>query len=230
MNGIQTWGEAISVSLIGLWDRLAIFFPVFLGAVIVFVFGWIIASIAGSIISKTIKTARIDQALEKVGFNRKLSSVGVGASISELIGGIVKWFLVLVFLMAATNILSLIQVTNFLNEIILYIPNVIVAVLVLAIAFLVGNLVYNIVKGSTRAAGVMSATLLATLSKWAIIIFGILAALIQLGIATSLVSTMFTGFIAAISLAIGLSFGLGGKDEAALILKKLREEITEKHN
>ena len=156
--------------------------------------------------------------------------MGVGANVSELIGGIVKWFLVLVFLMAATNILNLIQVTDFLNQIILYIPNVIVAVLILAIAFLVGNLVYGIVKGSTRAAGVMSATLLAAISKWAIIIFGILAALIQLGIATTLVSTMFTGFIAAISLAIGLAFGLGGREEAALILKKLREEITEKHS
>lgn len=230
MNGIQTWGEAITMSLLGLWERFIISFPILLGAIIVFIFGWIIADIAGAIITKTIRAAKIDHALEKVGFNSRLSVVGVGANISELIGGIVKWFLVLVFLMAATNILNLIQVTDFLNQIILYIPNVIVAVLVLSIAFLVGNLVYGIVKGSTRAAGIMSATLLAAISKWAIIIFGILAALIQLGIATSLVSTMFTGFIAAISLAIGLAFGLGGREEAALILKKIREEITEKHN
>jgi hypothetical protein len=95
-------------------------------------------------------------------------------------------------------------------------------------AFLVGNFVYNVVKGSSRAAGVMSATLLATLSKWAIVVFGFLAAMIQLGIAVSLVNTIFIGIVAALSLAIGLSFGLGGKDEASAILKKIREEISEK--
>jgi hypothetical protein len=98
----------------------------------------------------------------------------------------------------------------------------------LAVAFLVGGFVFNVVKGSTKAAGVMSATLLATISRWAIILFGIFAALIQLGIATSLISTIFIGIVAAISLAAGLAFGLGGKDEAASILRKLREEIGER--
>jgi hypothetical protein len=92
----------------------------------------------------------------------------------------------------------------------------------------VGNLVYSLVKGSTRAAGVMSATLLATISKWSIIIFGVLAALLQLGIAESLVNTIFMGIVAMLSLAGGLAFGLGGRDEAATLLRKLREELTEK--
>lgn len=228
MNGIQTWGEAITVSLIGLWERFVMFIPALIGAIIVFVVGWIVASILGKLIEKLIKSIKVDQALEKVGFNKKLGEVGISETISELIGGIVKWFLILVFLMAATDILGLVQVTGFLNNIIFYIPNVVVAVVVLAIAFLVGNFVYNVVKGSTRAAGVMSATLLATISKWAIIIFGLLAALIQLGIAVSLVNTIFIGIISALAIAAGLAFGLGGKDEAATIIRKLREEITER--
>lgn len=228
MNGIQTWGEAITMSLIGLWERFLNFLPALVGAIIVFVVGWIVASVLGKLVEKLIKSIKVDQALEKVGFNKNLAQVGISETISELIGGIIKWFLVLVFLMAATDILGLVQVTAFLNNIIFYIPNVAVAVVILAIAFLVGNFVYNVVKGSTRAAGVMSATLLATISKWSIVIFGLLAALIQLGIAVSLVNTIFIGVIAALSLAIGLAFGLGGKDEAALILKKLREEITER--
>jgi len=120
-------------------------------------------------------------------------------------------------------------VTNFLNSIILYIPNVVVAVVILSAVFLIGNFVYNVVKGSTKAAGVMSATLLAAIAKWAIVIFGFFAALIQLGIATSLVNTIFVGIVAMLSLAGGLAFGLGGRDEAALIIKKLREEITERN-
>jgi hypothetical protein len=229
MNGIQTWGEAITISLMGLWERFIMFIPALVGAIIVFVVGWIVASVLGKLIEKLIKSIKVDQALEKVGFNKKLGEVGISETVSEFIGGLVKWFLILVFLMAATDILGLVQVTSFLNSIIFYIPNVVVAVVVLAIAFLVGNFVYNVVKGSTRAAGVMSATLLATISKWAIIIFGLLAALIQLGIAVSLVNTIFIGIISALAIASGLAFGLGGKDEAAMVIKKIREEITDKN-
>ncbi|MFA6383661.1 MAG: hypothetical protein WCX17_04555 [Parcubacteria group bacterium] len=228
MNGVQTWGEAITLSLMGLWERFIDFLPALLGAIIVFVLGWIVASVLGKLIAKAIKSVKVDEALEKVGFNKRLKEVGISETASELVGGIVKWFLVLVFLMAATNILGLSQVSDFLNSIILYIPNVVVAVVVLAVAFLVGGFAYNVVKGSTKAAGVMSATLLATISRWAIILFGIFAALIQLGIATSLISTIFIGIVSAISLAAGLAFGLGGKEEAASILKKLREEISER--
>lgn len=228
MNGIQTWGEAITMSLLTLWERFINFLPSLLGAIIVFIFGWLIAVTLGKFVEKLVKTARIDAAFEKIGTGRKLKEMGVQFSFSAFLGEIVKWFLVLVFLMAATDILQLVQVTNFLNSVLVYLPNVVVAVIILAVVFLVGNFVYAVVKGSTRAAGVMSATLLATISKWSIVAFGILAALIQLGIATSLVSTIFIGFVAMISLAGGLAFGLGGKEEAQMILRKLREEISEK--
>ncbi|PIR73702.1 MAG: hypothetical protein COU40_01090 [Candidatus Moranbacteria bacterium CG10_big_fil_rev_8_21_14_0_10_35_21] len=228
MNGIQTWGEAISMSLRGLWERFIDFLPTLIGALLVFIIGWLIAVALGKIAEKVLKSIKIDQAVEKIGLNSKMSDMGIGSGVSEFFGDLVKWFLVLVFLMAATDILNLNQVTNYLNSIVLYIPNVVVAVIVLAIAFLVGNFVFGIVKGSTRAAGVMSATLLATISKWAIVIFGILAALIQLGIASALVSTIFIGIVAMLALAGGLAFGLGGKEEAQSILRKLREEITER--
>jgi len=228
MNGVQTWGEAITMSLLSLWERFINFVPALVGAVLVFVFGWIIAAALGKLVEKMVKAVRVDQAFEKIGAGKKMEEAGVTGNISGFLGGLVKWFFVLVFLLAAVDILKLEKVTTFLNSILLYIPNVVVAVIILAVVFLLGNFVYKIVKGSTRAAGVMSATLLATISKWAIIIFGILAALIQLGIATSLVSTIFIGFVAMFSLAGGLAFGLGGKDEAAAILKKLREEITDR--
>lgn len=229
MIGVQTWGEAITLSLINLGERLVNFLPTLLGAILVFLAGWIVAVAFGKVVEKALQTVRVDKAMEKMGLSKRMSEVGVNYGVSEFVGGLVKWFLVLVFLMAATDILKLNQVTNFLNSIILYLPNVVVAVVILAVVFLVGNFVYNIVKGSTRAAGVMSATLLATISKWAIVIFGIFAALIQLGVASSLVSTIFVGIVAMLALAGGLAFGLGGRDEAAMILKKLREELTERH-
>jgi len=226
MNNVETWGEAITVSLMGMSQKFLDFFPVLLGAIIVFAIGWIIAASLGKLVEKLVKTARVDRAAEKLGFGRRLAGVGVNSSISAFLGGLVKWFLILVFLMAATDILKLVEVTAFLNSIIAYIPNVIVAVVILAFVFILGNFVYDLVKGSSRAAGVMSATLLAAVSKWAIIIFGIFAALIQLGVASSLVSIIFTGFVAMVAIAGGLAFGLGGKEEAQLILKKLREEIV----
>lgn len=230
MNPIQTWGEAISMSLLDLWIRFIGFMPTLIGAILVFLLGIIIASVLGKVVERIVRAMHVDQAMERISVGEKLKEHGIEISLSGFLGGITQWFLILVFLMAATDILGLSQVTSFLNDIIRYLPNVIVATIILTIAFLLGNLVYVIVRGSTRAAGVMSATLLATIIKWAIVIFGLLAALIQLGIAVSLVNTIFIGVVAAISLAIGLAFGLGGREEAALILRKLREELTDKKN
>jgi len=249
INGLLTWavlrlfnvGFAASTSVIsGILTTIpmvgpifAIVPPVFISftedpfkAVIVFVIGWFVAIALGKVVEKMVRTIKIDHALQKIGWEKRLSEVGISANMAEFFGGLVKWFLILVFLMAATDILQLNQVTEFINSILLYIPNVVVAVVILSVVFIVGNFVYNVVKGSTKAAGVMSATMLAAISKWAIIIFGVLAALLQLGIASSLVSTIFIGIVAMFSLAGGLAFGLGGRDEAAVILRKLREEIT----
>jgi len=228
MNPVHTWGQAIAASLIDLWERFIIFAPTLIGALLVFLLGLIVASILGKVVQRIVTLLRADQALERMNVGEKLKKHGIDVTLSVFLGKIVQWFLVLVFLMAATDILGLKEVTGFLNSILLYVPNVVVATIILTIAFLLGGLAYTIVRGSTKAAGVMSATLLATIIKWAIMVFGLLAALIQLGIATSLVNTLFIGFVAALSLAAGLAFGLGGRDEAALILQKLREEISAK--
>ena len=229
MNSVQTWGEAITLSLLNLWERFVAFLPALVGAILVFVAGWIVAVALGKAVEHIVKIIRIDDVVEKAGTKGRLRKAGVDFNIAKFFGGLVKWFLILVFLMAATDILHLTQVTSFLNSIVLYLPNVIVAAVILAVAFLVGNFSYAVIKGSTKVAGIVSATLLATIAKWAIVIFGLLAALIQLGVASSLINTIFIGFIAMLALAGGLAFGLGGKDEATLILKKLRHEITEKH-
>ena len=230
MNSVQTWGEAITLSLLNLWERFINFLPALLGAVLVFVAGWIVAVALGKAVEHIVKVIRIDDVIEKAGTKGRLRKAGVELNIAKFFGGLVKWFLILVFLMAATDILHLMQVTSFLNSIVLYLPNVIVAAVILAIAFLIGTFAYAVIKGSTKVAGIVSATLLATIAKWAIVIFGLLAALVQLGVASSLINTIFIGFVAMLALAGGLAFGLGGKDEAALILKKLRREITENHN
>lgn len=227
MNPMQTWGGAIANSLLDLWIKFISFMPTLIGALLVFLFGVIIASILGKIIERLVKLTRADQALDRISIGGKLKEHGINITLSEFLGKLVQWFLVVVFLMAATDILGLVEVTKFLNSVVVYLPNVIVATIILAIAFLLAGVAYTIVRSSTKAAGVMSAGLLATIIRWSIVVFGLLAALVQLGIAKSLVNTIFIGAISAISLAVGLAFGLGGKDEAALILKKIRENISD---
>ena len=227
MDNVKTWGEAITFSLISVSQKMVDFLPTLLGALLVLLVGWIMAVTLGRLVEKMVQELGVDGAMKKMGFGEKTSKGGFNFDVAGFIGGLLKWFLVLVFLMAATDILHLNQVTIFLNRIVLYLPNVLVSVVILTSVFLLGNFIYHVVKGSTRAAGVMSATLLATISKWAIIVFGFFAALIQLGVADSLVNTMFVGLVAMISLAGGLAFGLGGRDEAQVILTKLREELTE---
>lgn len=228
MGQVQTWGTAISESLASLGIRFANFLPVFIGAILVFVIGLIVAKVLGNAVEKGIKMTKVDRAMEKSEVAKKFEEAGLELSLSKIFGEVVRWFLILVFLMAATDILQLTQVTNFLNSVIMYIPNVVVAIVVLTIAMILANFVYKFVRGSVRAAGVISASLLASVSKWAIIIFGLLTALVQLGIAESIINTLFIGLVAAFSLAIGLSFGLGGKEEANLLLRKIREEISDK--
>ena len=228
MGSVQTWGQTITDSLSSLWARFIIFIPILIGSLLVFLLGLIIASVLGKVVERIVKSLRVDQAIEKISVGEKLKEYGIEITFSEFLGKLVQWFLALVFLMAATDILGLVQVTEFLNSVLTYLPNVVVATIILSIAFLLGNVVYIIVRSSTKAAGVMNAGLLATIIRWAIVIFGFLAALIQLGIATSLVNTIFIGLVSSVSLALGLAFGFGGRDEAALILKKIRENIVEK--
>lgn len=228
MGSVQTWGEAITMSLLGLWERFANFLPSLLGAILVFFLGLIVAIAFGKAAEKVISLFRIDQVLEKMKVSERFKDAGIQIKVSRFFGELVKWFLILVFLMASTDILHLTQVSEFLNSVIFYIPNIVIATIILSVAFLLGNFVFHAVRSSTRIAGVVSASFLATVAKWSIVIFGLLAALIQLGIAVSLVNTIFIGLVAALSLAFGLSFGLGGKEEAALILKKIREDLTRK--
>lgn len=228
MANVQNWGEAITLSMLNLWERFVNFLPALLGALIILIFGLIVASILGKAAKKLISLLRIDGLLAKTKLVSQMESEGLSFKTDVFFGELVKWFFVLVFLMAATDILGLTQVTDFLNKIVMYVPNVIVAVVILSIAFLLGSFVYNLVRSSTRVAGVARASVIASVCKWAIVIFGLLAALIQLGIAASLVNTIFIGVVAALSLALGLAFGLGGRDEAALVLRKLREDFEEK--
>ena len=224
---VQTWGDVLIASFQQLWGGVIGFVPRLVVAVIVFVVGWVIAVALGKVVAQAIRSLKVDKALEGLGMGEPLSRAGIRLDAGAFIGNLVKWFVVVVFLAATVEVLGLTQVTTFLQEVVLvYLPNVIVAALILVVAAVIADVTGRVVAGSARAANLPSSGFLGGVSRWAIWIFAILAALYQLGVAGPFVQTLFTGFIAALALALGLAFGLGGKDTAAKFLERLRSDIS----
>lgn len=226
---ILSWGEVLSASLKNIWWAIADFIPEFLAAVVIFVVGWIIAAILGKLVAQVIKMTRVDNALRAAKVDQVVARAGFNLDAGLFIGTLVKWFFIIVALVAALDVLGLDSVTAFLQAVILdYLPSIIVAVIILMVAAVVAEAMQKIVTGSAKAAGIMSANLVGNITKWAIWAFAILAALLQLGIAVSFINTLFTGIIIAISLAIGLAFGLGGQDAAAKYIEKVKNDVSDR--
>lgn len=218
--------NALSGSFVSLWDAVVMFAPRIILALVFFVIGWIIGAILSTVIQQVVKAIRLDDALRSAGVDKVVADAGFKLNIGHFLGELVKWFIILVFLVASLQILGLTQVNLFLQTVILlYIPRVIVAVLILVLGAIVAQLVQNVVSGSARAAGAPSANFAGKMAKWAIWIVAVLAALNQVGVATEFVQAIFTGFVVALSLAFGLAFGLGGKEAAARFIERTRSEI-----
>lgn len=224
--GIQTWGEVLRISFQQLWNGVIQFLPRIIIAVVVLIIGWIIAVALGRLASQIIRAFKVDKALQGLGAEGPLSRAGFKLDAGAFIGALVKWFLFIIFLVAAMDVLNLEHVNVFLRDVVLgYLPKVIVAALILIIGAVFADLAKRIISGSAKAAKLTSAGFLGGISKWAIWIFAILAALYELGVASSFIQTMFTGFIAMLAIAAGLAFGLGGKDAASRYIEKLRQDI-----
>jgi len=223
---VQNLSDAVALSLIDLWNRFVSYLPTLLSAIIVLVFGWLVAITAEKIVTSILEVLHLDTAVEKLGVKKDLAKAGVKMHASNFIGALVKWFLLIVTLMAATDILGFTQVTNFLNDVLKYIPNIVVAAIILMVVTLLANFVYKTIKGSLKATGLLSTNVIAVFAKWAIIIFGIMAALVQLKVAEEMIKTTFTGIIAMLALAGGLAFGLGGRDAAEDLVEKIKKELS----
>lgn len=222
---LQTWGDVIIASLQQSWAAVAVFAPLFIGAVIVFIIGWIVAVALGTLVEQVVRAVRVDSLLQRLELERVLERGGVRLNSGVFVGALVKWFVIIVFLLAAVNILGLSQVSEFLRSVLLYIPNVVVAALILIIALKVAEVVERATRSSVEAVG-MRGSVVGVMARWAIWIFAVVAALLQLGIATVLIQTLVTGLVAMLAIAFGLAFGLGGKDAASSFIERLRREVS----
>ena len=222
----QNWGDAFTYSLQSLWASFAVFVPRFLFAVIIFILGWFIGWVVGRAVEQVISALKVDKALESAGANKVMQRSGIHLNTGAFIGGVVKWFIIVVFLVASLDILQLTAVTSFLtNDVLGYLPNVIVAALILIIATVVADFMGKVVMASAKAGSIRSANFLGTLTRYAIWIFAFIIALGELGIAAAYMQILFTGLVAMLAIAGGLAFGLGGKEAAARSIEHLRDHV-----
>ncbi len=213
-------------SLFSLWQSVIEALPIVAGAIVVFVLGLVVAGVLSRVVLKVVEVLRLDELVGKLDLKATLERVGIRLRVGILLAWMVRWFFIIVSLIAATDILDWDQVTDYLKQVVTYIPNVIIAVIILLAGILLGNFVRGVVKSSVEAAKLSSAEFLSGMAKWAILVFSFMAALVQLQIAPDLIRTLFTGLVAMLALAGGLAFGLGGKEHAARVMDRLRKDIS----
>ncbi|MBK5215707.1 MAG: hypothetical protein JJE53_02790 [Candidatus Pacebacteria bacterium] len=226
---LQNWGEVFSQSLVSLWYGFIGFIPGLLGAIILFIVGWTVGSIIGKAVHQLFTILKVDKLFESAGATEFMNKAGLKLNVSGFLGGLSKWFIIVVFLMASLQIIGLTQVNDFLREAVLYyLPKVIIASLVLVIATVLADAMQKLVSASAQAANIRSAKMLGSITLYAIWIFAFIIALSELGIATAFMQILFTGLIAALAIALGLAFGLGGKEAASHAISKISSDMGSK--
>lgn len=225
----QPWYDLFAASFQVVWDKIFAALPNIFLAVVVFIIGWVLAHALAKTIRSIVNMTKVDNTLAKLKVDQVVSRFGWKLDAGKFVGELVRWFLIIVFLLVAADILGLPAVSQFLNDLLLYIPRVIVAAIIILIAALVASFMQKIVVASAGAAQLTAANFAGAIVKWAILIVGVLIAVEQLGISQIYLQTLYTGIVALIAIAGGLAFGLGGKEQAASFLTRVSSQIRERN-
>lgn len=219
----------VQSSFTNLYDQIIIYLPSIIAALIVLLLGWVIGMFLSNVIARGLRSIGIDKLGEQVGLKRLAERSGHDVRISVIIQWIIKWFFILTSIIAAADILGLETVSNFFyNDVFGYAGHVVIAMAILLLSFLAANFLSNVVEGTVRAGGFESARVLGSITKWAIIIFAVIAALSELQIAQSFLNDLFRAVVAMLAIAGGLAFGLGGKDHARKVLDYVEKGIEKR--
>jgi len=226
MNNIWvTWGDVFNASLQELWWGFVQFAPKLVVAVALFIIGWVLGSLVAKAFMQVFAALKIDKLFQSVGADELFRKAGMTLNTGYFVGQLMKWFVIIVFLLPSLSLVGLGDIKDFLqNDVLSYIPRVIVAIFVLIIASIVSQALSQFIASGSRAMNVHAANMLATVAKYAVWVFAFIIALGQLGVADYYMSVLFTGIIAMLSLGGALAFGLGGKDAAARFIAKVQEE------
>ena len=225
---VQSWVDVLAASLQSLWGTFIGFIPSLVGALVILIVGLIVASVVERVVERIIYHLRLDALLRKLGFEEYMTRANMKLNSGLFLGRIAYWFLTLSFLLAAFDILKFFALSSFVKDILNYIPSIVVAALIMVATLIFAQFLRNLVRPSVMSARLHAVKALGALTWWAIVIFGFLTALLQLGVAVSIVNTLITGLIAMLALAGGLAFGLGSKEVAGRFVSDLVEKLKKK--
>lgn len=228
MNNFQTWTDTVQQALNTSILQLLEFLPKLIGAILIFTIGLLIASLVRTLVMRLLTVAQLEPFAEKVGLNKILRGIGTQITAQEVIGEIVRWAIIFVFLVPASEVLGLMQLSRLINNLVDYIPSVVVSVVILMVGAIVADILGEVVRGASHAVGTSTSRVMGITAKYAVIIFSVMIALNELGIGSSIILALVWGMVGMIALAGGLAFGLGGKDTAAEILDSFKKTLKQK--
>lgn len=220
--------NSVNAALFLVWQEVLIFAPLVIIGLLVFVLGLVVARGIGSLVEKLLMMAKLDSLLSKTGLRTFLDRAGVQLNSARFFAELVRWFIILAFLMATTDILRLNAVTQAIKDLLAYFPNLVVAAVVMILTLIFANFLQKVVKSTVAGADIKGGSFVSALVKWAVTIFGLLIALHQLQIAVDIINILFTGLVAMLAIAGGLSFGLGGKEFAHDLVESFRRDVEER--
>jgi hypothetical protein len=224
---VQDTGDALRASLAGALNTFLSAIPRIIGFAVVLIIGWIIAALLARGVEALLHAVRFNDLARRSGFANFVNQMGVKDDSAGVIASVVKWFVRLIALVVAFDTLGLPAVSNVLNQLLLWLPNLVVALVVLVIGGLAANALSRLVRGAAAEGGLGNPDTLATVAKVGVWGFTIIVAINQLGIATTLINTLLVGVVGALALAFGLAFGLGGRDRAAQMLERAGRNIEQ---
>ncbi len=226
-TGILTnWVTVTGDSLRSLWGTVLNFLPALLGAIVIFVIGLIVASLLCTLVERIVFYLKIDNVLKKAELEQYFERANIRLNVGAFLGKLVYWFMLIAFLLAASDVLNFKAFSSFLTDILTnFVPRVFIAVLVMLATMVIANFLRGIVAASVATAKLHHAKGLGALVWWATVIVGFITALAQIGVDTQMIQTLVTGLIAMLAIAGGLAFGLGGKEHAGRFLTKWSEEM-----
>jgi hypothetical protein len=201
--------------------------PRIVGFIIIVAIGWFISSLIAKAITGLLRVIRFDELMQKSGLADFMNKMGTGIDSVGIVAGVVKWIVRVVVLLVAFDTLGLPAVSDVMRQLLLWLPNLVVAIFVLFIGGIAARALGNIVRGATAEGGFSNPETLSNVARTAVWSFAVVIAINQLGIATNLINTLFTGFVGALAIALGLAFGLGGRDLASRTLENWYDQAQE---
>src|ERR687894_1853513 len=227
MTPVRDMGEALRASLANALGMFMSAIPRVIGFALVLIIGWFVASLIAKGVAALLRAIKFNDLAERSGFAGFVQNTGVRRDSAGVVADLAKWFVRLIVLVVAFDTLGLPAVSGVLQQLLLWLPNLIVALVVLVIGGLAAGALSRLVRGATAQAGFSNPDTLATVTKVAVWGFAIVVAVNQLGIATTLINTLLIGIVGAFSIAFGLAFGLGGRERAAQMLDRAGRNLEQ---